>query len=104
MANQNYNTTEQRKGKLQWVFLFTPFFSKLVIYLLFCEMQYINRPLSAVRSKSDCRSRGCKFVLGPVPYLIDHEIISTVILLPLIQEGLLSVTSKSMCMKYWLNA
>ena len=34
---------------------------------------------------------------------IDHEIISTVILLlPLIQEGLLSVTSKSMCTK-WLN-
>ena len=38
---------------------------------------------------------------GPVPYFveIDHEIISTVILLlPLIQEGLLSVTNKSMCM------
>ena len=34
---------------------------------------------------------------------IDHEIISTVILLLLlIQEGL-SVTSKSMCMKYWLT-
>ena len=24
--------------------------------------------------------------------------------LPLIQEGLLSVTSESMCMKYWLTA
>ena len=36
---------------------------------------------------------------------IDHEIISTVILLlPVIQEGLLSVTSESMCTKYWLNA
>ena len=33
---------------------------------------------------------------------IDHEIIFTVILLlPLIQEGLLSITSESMCMKYW---
>ena len=33
---------------------------------------------------------------------IDYEIFSTVILLlPLIQEGLLSVTSESMCMKYW---
>ena len=30
---------------------------------------------------------------------IDHEIISTVILL---QEGLYSVTSGSMCTKYWL--
>ena len=28
---------------------------------------------------------------------IGHEIVSTVILLPLIQEGLLSVTSESMC-------
>ena len=34
---------------------------------------------------------------------IDHEIISTVILLlPLIQERLLSVTSECVCMKYWL--
>ena len=36
---------------------------------------------------------------------IDHEIISTVIfLLPLIQKGLLLVTSESMCTKYWLTA
>ena len=32
-----------------------------------------------------------------------HEIFSTVILLlPLIKEGLLSVTSRSMCNEYWL--
>ena len=36
---------------------------------------------------------------------IDQEIISTVILLlSLIQEGLMSVTSKSMCKKYWLTS
>ena len=36
---------------------------------------------------------------------VDHEIFSIVILLlPLIQEGLVSVTSKSMCTKYWLTA
>ena len=36
---------------------------------------------------------------------IDHEIISTaILLLLLIQEGLLSVTSESMCTKYWLTA
>ena len=39
---------------------------------------------------------------------IDHEIISMVILLlsaeSFIQEGLLSVSSKSMCTKYWLTA
>ena len=35
---------------------------------------------------------------------IDHEIISTAyLLLALIQEGLLSVTSESMYMKYWLT-
>ena len=40
---------------------------------------------------------------------IDHEIISMVILLPSAEsfknlEGLLSVTSESMCTKYWLTA
>ena len=35
---------------------------------------------------------------------IDREIISMVVLLLLIQEGLLSVTSESMCTKYWLTA
>ena len=37
---------------------------------------------------------------------IDHEIISTVIPLPsaVFQEGLLSVTSESMCTNYWLTA
>ena len=35
---------------------------------------------------------------------IDHEILSTVILLLLIQEGQLSDTSESMCTKYWLIA
>ena len=36
---------------------------------------------------------------------IDHKIISTVMLvLWLIQEGLLSVPSESMCTKYWLTA
>ena len=34
----------------------------------------------------------------------DHEIISTVLLLPLIQDELLSVTSKPICTKYWLTA
>ena len=38
---------------------------------------------------------------------IDHEIISTVILLPSAEsfkKGCLSVTSESMCSKYWLTA
>ena len=36
---------------------------------------------------------------------IDHDIFSTVsLLLTLIPEGLLSVTSESMCTEYWLTA
>ena len=36
---------------------------------------------------------------------IDHEIIcSAILLLPLNQEGFLSVTSESVCTKYWLIA
>ena len=36
---------------------------------------------------------------------IDNEIFSMdILLLPLIQEGLVSVISESMCTKYWLNA
>ena len=40
--------------------------------------------VSAYRCVSDCRSRGCEFDPGPVLTFveIDHEIISTVILLP----------------------
>ena len=65
--------------------------------------------VSGYRCVSDCRSRGREFDHGPVPYTfveIDHELISTVILLPsadFIQEGL-SVTSESMCTDYWLTA
>ena len=49
----------------------------------------ITGPRSAVgnmsgnRCESDCRSRGCEFYPGPVPYFRgDYEIISTVLLLP----------------------
>ena len=35
---------------------------------------------------------------------IGHEMISMfILLLPLIEEGLLSVTSESMCRKYWVT-
>ena len=35
---------------------------------------------------------------------IDHEILSmAILLLPLIQEGLVSVASECMCTKYWLS-
>ena len=45
------------------------------------------------------RSHTCTFME------FDREILSMIILLlPLIQEGLLSVTRESMCTKYWLSA
>ena len=65
--------------------------------------------MSGYRCVSDCRSRGREFDPGPVPYFrgdwswndfYGHSP-------PLrwfIQEGLLSVTSESMCTNYWLTA
>ena len=79
------------------------------------SLAYDTGPRSAVgnmsgnRCESDCRSRGSEFDPGPVPYFrgdwswnnfYGHS--------PpfrwIIQEGLLSVTSESMCTKYWLTA
>ena len=65
---------------------------------------YLARLHSAVGSISDCRSRGHKLEsqLGHITFVeFDNEIISMVFLsLPLIQEGLLSVTGESVH-KYW---
>ena len=65
--------------------------------------------VSGNRCESDCRSRGREFEPRPVPYFhgdwswnnfYSHS--------PpfrwIIQEGLCSVTSESMCTKYWLTA
>ena len=61
------------------------------------------------RCESDCRSRGREFDPSQVPYFrgdwswnnfYGHSPSSHWI----IQEGLLSVTSESMCTKYWLTA
>ena len=65
--------------------------------------------VSGYRCVSDCRSRGREFDSGPIPYFrgdwswnnfYGHS--------PpfhwFIQEGLLSVTSESMCTNYWLTA
>ena len=52
---------------------------------------------------SDCRSRGQEFDHSPVPYFRGERLLNN-FYVPLIQEGLLSVTSESMCTKYWLAA
>ena len=54
------------------------------------------------RSCSKTEHRGVVSLARSTFVEIDHEIISTVILL--IQEGLLSVTIESMCTKYWVDA
>ena len=54
-----------------------------------------TRQCSPVSNVSDCRPRGCQFDPGLVPYFveIDHEIISTAILLP-------SADSRSVVVSY----
>ena len=58
---------------------------------------WFHRACSSVGSESDCRSRDHELNPGPINtfFEIDHEIISSVILLlQLIQEVLLLVTSE----------
>ena len=65
--------------------------------------------VSGNRCKSDCRSRGREFDPGPVSYFRGDWLWNNFYghsppFRWIIQEGLLSVTSKSMCTKYWLTA
>ena len=64
--------------------------------------------MSGYSCESDCRSRGHKIdTARSNTFLeIDHDIVSSIILLRLaqiIQEGSLPVTSESICLKYWLG-
>ena len=61
------------------------------------------------RCVSDCNSRGREFDPGPVPYFRGDWSWNNFYghsppFLWFIQEGLLSVTSESMCTNYWLSA
>ena len=65
--------------------------------------------VSGNRCESDCRSRGREFDPSPVPYFLGDWSWNNFYghsppFLGIIQEGLLSVTSESMCTKYWLTA
>ena len=65
--------------------------------------------VSGNRCESDFRSRGREFDPGPVPYfrgdwLWNNFYIHSPPFRWISQEGLLSVTSESMCTKYWLTA
>ena len=75
--------------------------SEQVSVLKYLQIRWLFQLGSEVSSVSDNKSRGHKFEsqLSHILFLeIDHEIISTVILLlPLIQEEQESVTGKSIC-------
>ena len=65
--------------------------------------------VSGYRCVSDCRSRGREFDPGPVPYFRGNWSWNdfyghSPTFRWFIQEGLLSVTSESMCTNYWLTA
>ena len=64
--------------------------------------------VSGNRCKSDCRSRGREFDPGPVPYFrgdwLWNNFYGYSPPFRWIIQGLLSVTSESVCTKYWLNA
>ena len=65
--------------------------------------------VSGYRCVSDCRSRGREFDHSPVPYFRGDWSWNDFYghspsFLWFIQEGLLSVTSESMCTNYWLTA
>ena len=65
--------------------------------------------VSGNRCVSDCWSRGREFDPGPVPFFRgdwswNNFYGHTPPFRWVIQEGLLSVTSESMCTKYWLTA
>ena len=95
--------------------LLITYYLLLITYYLLLITYHITRPRSAVsnvsgnRCESDCRSRGRKFDPGPVPYFRGDWSWNNFYGHPppfrwIIQEGLLSVTSESMCTKYWLTA
>ena len=108
-----YNTQPRVRAHWLWTCLWSLSLSFNILETLILIPTPSNRAgnVSGYRCVSDCRSRGREFEPGPARshtfVEIDHEIISTVILLPfrwIIQEGLLSVTSESMCTNYWLTA
>ena len=67
-----------------------------ILYFFLVDASLPIRPRRAIISESAL----------PFTFVeIDHEIFSMIILLlPLIQEGLVSVARESMYMKYWLTA
>ena len=65
--------------------------------------------VSGYRCESDCRSRGCKFDPGPVPYFHgdwswNNFYGHSAPFCWIIHEGLLKVSSESMCTNNWLTA
>ena len=88
---------------------------KWICYYNLCKWLGPTRLRSAVgnvsgnRCESDCRSRGHKFDPSPIPYFHGDWLWTNFYghspsFRWIIREGVLSVTSESMCTRYWLIA
>ena len=87
-----------------FLLLYTSNIRHLCLFQMHLDSLCRTGPRSAVgnvsgnRCESDCRSRGREFDPGQVPHFRgDFSSLPLII-----QEGLLSVTSESMCTKYWV--
>ena len=97
-----WNVTRFDDFQPPWSFI--PWHLNIIWYV-----HHLEWPLIPVWSLSDCRFRGREFDPGPVPYFRgDWSWNNFYGHFPpfrwFIQEGLLSVTSESMCTNYWLTA
>ena len=97
-------------GQCSFFYLLLLYFGfSIVISLAQTGLRSAVGNMSGYRCVSDCNSRGREFDLGPVPYFCgDWSWNNFYGHSPpfrwFIQEGLLSVTSESMCTNYWLSA
>ena len=85
--------------------IFVSFISRILVWFRIRNLILILGPLmqSVVSKTTDPGIASSILAWSHIFVKIDHEIISTaILLLLLIQEELFSVTSECMCRKYWL--
>ena len=79
----------------------------LLVKFILSRTLSVPGPYSTIGSESDCTHSGREFEYGTVPSFRgdwSSTNYTVILLLPLNQEELVSVTRESMCTKYWLNA
>ena len=82
--------------KFFWVFFLPMLLTCTICFSHFFAFTYIPGPRSTINRAPDSEVRGPGFDTWSGKILL--------FLLPLFQEGQLSVTGESKCMKYWLTA